>query len=51
MYCFIAERSMAESISVALRVAKDAIDEAITKAEKQTGNQVLIWLIIMVFLL
>ncbi|KAF5904077.1 rab effector MyRIP-like isoform X1, partial [Clarias magur] len=33
------ERSMAESISVALRVAKEAIDEAITKAEKQTGNQ------------
>ncbi|KAM9500671.1 rab effector MyRIP isoform 2-T2 [Clarias gariepinus] len=33
------ECSMAESISVALRVAKEAIDEAITKAEKQTGNQ------------
>ncbi|XP_027024790.2 rab effector MyRIP isoform X4 [Tachysurus fulvidraco] len=33
------ERSMAESISVALRVAKEAIDEAITKAEKQPGNQ------------
>lgn len=33
---------MAESISVALRVAKEAIDEAITKAEKQTGNQVFI---------
>ncbi|XP_053537330.1 rab effector MyRIP isoform X2 [Ictalurus punctatus] len=33
------EQSMAESISVALRVAKEAIDEAIIKAEKQTGNQ------------
>ncbi|KAK3546335.1 hypothetical protein QTP70_025669 [Hemibagrus guttatus] len=33
------ERSMAESITVALRVAKEAIDEAITKAEKQPGNQ------------
>lgn len=31
---------MAESISVALRVAKEAVDEAITKAEKKTGNQV-----------
>ncbi|XP_060788166.1 rab effector MyRIP isoform X3 [Neoarius graeffei] len=33
------ERSMAESISVALRVAKEVIDEAISKAEEQTGNQ------------
>ncbi|XP_046708420.1 rab effector MyRIP isoform X3 [Silurus meridionalis] len=38
-YKHIEERSMAESISVALRVAKEAIDEAIAKAEKQTGNQ------------
>ncbi|TSK82161.1 Rab effector MyRIP [Bagarius yarrelli] len=33
------ERSMAESISVALRVAKEAIDDAITQAEKQPCNQ------------
>ncbi|XP_072544239.1 uncharacterized protein myripa [Salminus brasiliensis] len=33
------EHSMAETISVALRVAEEAIDEAIAKAERQTDNQ------------
>ncbi|XP_055057924.2 uncharacterized protein myripa isoform X2 [Misgurnus anguillicaudatus] len=33
------ERSMAETISVALRVADEAIDEAIAKAERQTDSQ------------
>ncbi|XP_056598605.1 rab effector MyRIP isoform X2 [Triplophysa dalaica] len=33
------ERSMAETISVALRVAEEAIDEAIAKAESKTNSQ------------
>lgn len=33
------EHSMAETISVALRVAEEAIDEAIAKAEKHSDNQ------------
>ncbi|XP_065132574.1 uncharacterized protein myripa isoform X2 [Paramisgurnus dabryanus] len=33
------ERSMAETISVALRVADEAVDEAIAKAERQTDSQ------------
>ncbi|TRY97672.1 hypothetical protein DNTS_035480 [Danionella cerebrum] len=33
------EHSMAETINVALRVAEEAIDEAIANAERQTDNQ------------
>ncbi|XP_048019173.1 rab effector MyRIP isoform X2 [Megalobrama amblycephala] len=33
------EHSMADTISVAMRVAEEAIDEAIAKAESQTDNQ------------
>ncbi|XP_021323224.1 rab effector MyRIP-like isoform X2 [Danio rerio] len=38
-YKQIEEHSMAETISVALRVAEEAIDEAIAQAESQTDNQ------------
>lgn len=35
------EHSMAETLSVALRVAEEAIDEAISKAECDTASQVI----------
>lgn len=38
----VAEHSMAETISMALRVAEETVDEAIAKAESQTDNKVLI---------
>lgn len=34
------EHSMAETLTVALRVAEEAIDEAISKAEFDTASQV-----------
>lgn len=37
----LSEHSMAETLSVALRVAGEAIDEAISKAEFDTTNQVI----------
>lgn len=41
--CFVylcLEHSMAETLTVALRVAEEAIDEAISKAEFDTTSQV-----------
>ena len=35
------EHSMAETLTVAMRVAEEAIDEAISKAEFHTDNQVI----------
>lgn len=35
------EHSMAETLSVALRVAEEAIDEAISKAEVTTSSRVI----------
>lgn len=35
------EHSMAETLTVALRVAEEAIDEAISKAEFDTASQVI----------
>lgn len=38
--CVFSEHSMAETLSVALRVAEEAIDEAISKAEVNGSAQV-----------
>lgn len=42
-YCvsLCSEHSMAETLTVALRVAEEAIDEAISKAEFDTASQVI----------
>lgn len=40
MFLLIPEHSMAETLTVALRVAEEAIDEAISKAEFENTSQV-----------
>ena len=39
--CLCSEHSVAETLSVARRVAEEAIDETISKAEIDTSNQVI----------
>lgn len=41
LLCVCPEHSMAETLSVALRVAEEAIDEAISKAEVAASSQVI----------
>lgn len=41
LLCVCPEHSMAETLSVALRVAEEAIDEAISKAEVAASCQVI----------
>lgn len=39
-WCVCSEHNMAETLSVALRVAEEAVDEAISKAEVDASTQV-----------